>query len=265
MHHARKRKRHSRRRLLWLLTECACAVLAIILVITVVHRLWAENHILQEEQQSAELMETLEAIPEPEPAAQNAAPQIQSGFEELLSQNADFRGVLNFASTHSLYVCQAADNLYYMDHQFDGAENPAGMIYMDYRNALSPRSDNLILYGHNMRNGSRFGTLGRYTDSGYLLANPVFTFADLYETVEYIPFAIFHTTVLSDDPSYFAFDQTDFADETAFQAYVNAVRERSVLDLPAEVRYGDRLLTLATCSSAHERGRLVIVCREKQN
>lgn len=50
--------------------------------------------------------------------------------------------------------------------------------------------------------------------------------------------------------------------QSDFEQYIIDVKSRSVLDIPLEVAYGDRLLTLVTCHSGLEHGRLVIVCRE---
>ena len=179
-----------------------------------------------------------------------------------MRQNEDTVGLLHFDGDRTLYVCQTTDNSYYMTHRFDRSEDPAGMIYMDYRNALWPRSANLILYGHNMRDGSRFGTLKRFEKTEHIEEYPIFQLAERYETVDYMPFAVFHTSVDAADESFYPYDQIDFADENGFNRYVRDVKERSILDLPVEVAYGDRLLTLVTCHSGIDRGRLVIVCRE---
>lgn len=196
------------------------------------------------------------------PVLEDTSPVIQPEILELMGENADAVGLLHFEGDRTLYVCQTTDNAYYMNHRFDGSEDSAGMIYMDYRCSLLPRSDNLILYGHNMRDGSRFGTLQRFEKKEYLLQYPTFRLTDKYETIDYVPFAVFHTTVLQDDPNYYPFDRIDFLDDKDFEQYIHDVKSKSVLEIPIEVEYGDRLLTLATCHSGLERGRLVIVCRE---
>ena len=251
-------------RWLWLVAEILCIAVLAVVVLMIIGRLTDRGAVSREEQASTRAMQAVEPADSPETTPEpEKPPVIQPAIAALQAQNPDAVGLLKFDADRSLYVCQGDDNYHYMYHQFDGTENPAGMIFMDYRNTLLPRSDNLILYGHNMRDGSRFGTLKRFTEAEYLLNHPIFTFADAYETVEYLPFAVFHTTVIEEDEAYFAFDRTDFADEAAFDAYIAEVKSRSVLDLPVEVNHGDKLLTLATCSSAHDRGRLVIVCKEK--
>jgi len=230
------------------------------LLLVIAHRIISSCRIAGEEESAAAVLREMGHYGEP------ASLEMQPEIMALREENPDAVGLLQFEGDRSLYVCQGADNSYYMNHRFDGSEDPAGMIYMDFRNGLNPRSDNLILYGHNMRDGSRFGTLRRFEDAAYLEKYPVFRLCELYETVDYAPFAIFHTTVLTDSPDYYPFDQTEFSDKTDFDRYVADVKARSVLDIPLDVQYGDRLLTLATCHSGLERGRLVIVCCElKEN
>ena len=255
---AQKRK-NKRKQRLWIVEMLLCAAFAALLVL-IIARLCSSAETTGEEKAAAQAHEAMAAT------ANDDAPQpevrLQPEIAALMQQNADAVGLLHFEGDRTLYVCQAADNSYYMNHRFDHSEDPAGMIYMDCRNMLNPRSDNLILYGHNMRNGSRFGTLRRFEKPEYIKQYPVFQLADRYETVDYIPFAVFHTTVLPDMAEFYPFDQTNFSGKADFDRYIEDVKARSVVDIPLEVKYGDKLLTLATCHSGLERGRLVIVCRE---
>ena len=160
----------------------------------------------------------------------------------------------------ALYVCQSEDDDYYASHRFDGNEDAAGMIYLDFRCSLWPASDNMVLYGHNMRGGSRFGKLLRYTDLEYLTENSTIHFATLYEIGEYTPISVFYTSVNPEDEDYFDFTQVSFSDQAAFESYIADIREQSLFEIPTVVEYGDSLLTLATCSEEYDGGRIVIVC-----
>lgn len=247
------------------LAEATLILVFIVLAAVIAGRLLAARRIQQEERAAAELHRSLavHTVSPSEKVADDAEPpEIQAEIRELMQQNEDAVGLLHFDEDRTLYVCQTTDNQYYMTHRFDRSEDPAGMIYMDYRNSLWPRSANLILYGHNMRDGSRFGTLKRFEKTEHIEEYPIFQLAGRYETVDYVPFAVFHTSVDTAEESYYPYDQIDFAGESEFNRYIRDVKERSILDLPVDVTYGDRLLTLVTCHSGIERGRLVIVCRE---
>lgn len=259
---AQRKARQRKKRLLGIL-EGLLVLLLIVLVAVIIVRSLSAKEISAEEQAAADHYQGID-VSQTVDNAPNVSenPKIQPEILALMKQNSDAVGLLHFEGDRTLYVCQTTDNMYYMNHRFDKSEDPAGMIYMDFRNSLWPRSDNLILYGHNMRDGSRFGTLKRFEKKDYILKYPVFQLVEKYETIDYVPFAVFHTTILTDDETYYPFDQVDFVDEADFNKYIHDVKSRSVLDIPIEVEYGDKLLTLVTCHSDIERGRLVIVCRE---
>lgn len=248
------------------LAEGTLILVFVILAAVIGRRMLAAQRIRKEERAAAEAYRLL--APDAGAASQKAdntePPEIQAEIRELMQQNEDAVGILHFDEDRTLYVCQTTDNRYYMTHRFDRSEDPAGMIYMDYRDSLWLRSANLILYGHNMRDGSRFGTLKRFEKTEHIKEYPIFQLAERYETVDYVPFAVFHTSVDTAEDSFYPYDQIDFASENEFNRYIRDVKERSILDLPVDVSYGDRLLTLVTCHSGINRGRLVIVCRERK-
>lgn len=201
-----------RRRRFFALAEGALILVFLVLAAIIANRLLAARWIREEERAAAEahrsLAVSVTAVPEKSDDAE--PPEIQAEIRKLMRQNEDAVGLLHFDGDRTLYVCQTTDNSYYMTHRFDRSEDPAGMIYMDYRNALWPRSANLILYGHNMRDGSRFGTLKRFEKTEHIEEYPIFQLAERYETVDYMPFAVFHTSVDAADESFYPYDQIDF-------------------------------------------------------
>ncbi len=188
--------------------------------------------------------------------------EIQPIISEMMLENPDAVALLNFADNRSRYVCQTTNNDFYMTHKFDGSDDAAGMVFMDFRNVLEPRSQNIILYGHNQRDGSRFGILKRFESKEYLKEYPIFQLIDRYRTANYVPFAILHISVIPGDPDYFYFEQIDFDSDEDFYAYIFEAKSRSILKIPVEVDSSDNLLTLATCHSGIDGGCLVIILRE---
>ena len=261
------RERRDKRRF-WLCLEAACLAAFLVVAITLVIRFARQNHRAAEEraaQEALTLIQTEQAIapttaPTSAPAPSEAPPQQMFAYaQELLQTNGDLVGMVGFDDM-ALYVCQGEDNTFYASHRFDGSEDPAGMIYMDCRCSAWPLGQNTILYGHNMRDGSRFGKLNRMTDAEYLAEHPYVRYASLYEICDYRPIAVFYANVDPTAADYFDFAVTDFPDETSFTAYVQEAKRRSVVNLPATAQYGDNLLTLATCSEEGVGGRLVVVC-----
>ena len=121
--------------------------------------------------------------------------------------------------------------------------------------------ENLIVYGHNMRNGTMFGELSSFGEREFLLENAVVRFDTLYENALYVPFAMFEASMDENDGHYFDVRQIVF-DETSFELFVLKLRGRSVFDVPVEVEYGDQLLTLVTCSYNDDDGRYIVALRK---
>ena len=186
-------------------------------------------------------------------------PPVDASFEPLLAENADIVGWLKVSDIIDLPGAQR-DNEYYLTHNFfgeetaegaafmDGEELSSGALFMDEANKLFPLDGNTLIYGHNMHDGSMFGRLSRYANARYLRENPIVEFATLYETGEYVPFAAFHASMEAEDEEYFEIRQLAFDMEDSFDLFIEQLRARSVYYVPIDVRYGDALLSLVTCS-----------------
>ena len=187
-------------------------------------------------------------------------PPPQESFAELLRYNPDTVGFLTIGETVDLPVVQREnDNEYYLTHAYSGEEAREGALFLDGANRLS--DENLIIYGHNMRNGTMFGELSSFGEREFLLKNAVVRFDTLYENALYVPFAMFEASMDENDGHYFDVRQIVF-DETTFELFVLKLRGRSVFDVPVEVEYGDQLLTLVTCSYNDDDGRYIVALRK---
>lgn len=198
-----------------------------------------------------------------------------------LDRNADLVGYITIEGTPVSYpVVQRKStdpnintNDYYLYRAFDLSENRAGCIFMDYRchfdevvgnRRTVDNSTNLLVYGHNMKNESMFGSLKKYYNNySYYSQHPIITLDSLYKTYYYKIFAIF--IVDGDDTtSEYAFDcwnTFEFDNEEEFLAYVNNAKKRNMMKNEVDVTYGDQLLTLYTCNGKLENAKLIIMAR----
>ena len=189
-------------------------------------------------------------------------PPVQDSFAELLSHNPDTVAYLEIPDLLSLPVVQREnDNEYYLNHGFDGQEAQEGALFMDGVNRLSPEDDNLIVYGHNMKNGTMFGNLSRFEERDFVRSHPIVRFDTLYENRLYAPFAAFTASMDPDDAHYFEVRRFIF-DPEAFELFTLKLQTRSMFRLPVEVVPGDRLLLLVTCDYTNREGRFILALRE---
>ena len=100
---------------------------------------------------------------------------LQVDFEGLKKVNPDVIAWIHIPALDLSYpVVQGKDNSYYLHHMFDGQENKNGSIFVDYHNRPDFTDSNTIVYGHNMKNGSMFGTLERYQEQNLYQRYPCF-------------------------------------------------------------------------------------------
>ena len=130
--------------------------------------------------------------------------EVQPDFEDLYAQNSHLIGWLKVGDIVDNPVL-LYDNEYYLHHDFNRRPNINGTLFLDEWNLLDPRDWILFIYGHHMRDGSMFGRLQAYEDSGYLYAHPLITFRTIYdeEDVYYVPVAGFNASMDEKNPQYF--------------------------------------------------------------
>ena len=196
-----------------------------------------------------------------EPVAEATLPPMQESFAELYAQNPHVVGWLEMDPDIALPVVQW-DNSFYMDHDFDGNESVAGTLFVDSRNTLWPQDDHILIYGHNMKDGSMFGSLNNYRNVGFLRATTCIQFNTIYGDAQYVPFAPFDASMTKDDPNYFKLIRLNFSEEQPFDAFLEDVQSRSLFNIPVDVNEDDQLLSLVTCSYSMDNGRFIIMCRK---
>lgn len=156
-------------------------------------------------------------------------------------------------------------NYYYLHKDLDGNYLFDGTVFMDYRNVFDSseenQSENIVLYGHNMNNGSMFGSLRKYRqDYSYYDENPFIELSSNYKDYQYIIFGFLPTSgTYGKGFDYWHMEELD--NEEDFNFYVDTVKSRALLDTGVDVRYGDKLLTLSTCISGGDNMRFIVVGR----
>ena len=189
-------------------------------------------------------------------------PPAQPSFADLLATNPDTVGFLRIGEALSLPVVQRKnDNETYLNHSFNLEESIAGTLFLDGSNLLVPEDDCLIVYGHNMRNGTMFHQLLNYAELPFLKANALVRFDTIYENRVYAPFAVLTVTAEPESARYLNLRQFDLAGD-AFGEFTAQLRRLSMWNIPLEVEPGDRLLLLVTCEYTHDNGRFVVALRQ---
>ncbi len=199
------------------------------------------------------------------PVTEPTAEPYVSPYADFFSTYPDAVAWLEIPDTNISYpvMWTPGNETKYLYLNYDGTKNQNGSLLLDTDSSLSPLTTNLIIHGHNMKSGAMFGTLMNYKDQTYYEQHKemlLFT-ADCERKYEVI--AAFRSKVyLTTDKvfKYYKFFQANTEDE--FNNFYNNIKKMSVYDTGVTAEFGDRFITLSTCTSYTDNGRFVVVAKE---
>lgn len=192
---------------------------------------------------------------------------VQPTSRNLYLENSDMVGWIQIEGTNIDYpVMQTpADPNYYLKHDFEKHYTDYGCPFMQADcDALRP-SDNLIICGHNMKDGSMFADLAKYRNKDFWQNHKTVWFDTALGSCAYEIFAVIHTTVQADAADAFPFYRfVNAASPEDFADYVSACKARALYDTGISAEYGDKLLTLSTCDNITDNGRLLVIAKQTE-
>lgn len=185
--------------------------------------------------------------------------------EELKKENQDIVGWLEIEGTNINFpVVQGTDNEYYMKHTYNKENSKDGSIFLDKNYDWNIPSSNLLLYGHNNKDGTMFQNLLKYKDESFYKEHPTIRFTTINDDCQYEIISAFLSRVYYEDEQnvfrYYYFVNAN--DETEYNNYVEECKKASLYDTGITAEYGEQLLTLSTCSYHTEDGRFVVVAKK---
>lgn len=186
-------------------------------------------------------------------------------FDALKQVNPDVIGWIRFDDTSAVTVdypiLYAADNDTYLRTDLYGESHTAGSIFLEAANTPDFSDYYNIIYGHNMRNGTMFGTLKQYRrDESFYDANAYFT---IYTEDAAYRYQIFAYEVVTDDSEIYT---VGYQPDEAYQELIDLMCSLSLRDTGIVPAVTDRIVTLSTCTSVNDNERFVVhaVCVDQK-
>ena len=178
-------------------------------------------------------------------------------FDGLKKINNDTVAYVRIENTDIQYpVVKAKDNDYYLNHSFDKSYNSAGWIFMDYRNKADGTDKNIIIYGHNRRDGSMFGSLNKILQQEWY-NNEQNKFITIVTPQENIIYEVFSIYKIQDENYYI---KTQFENEEEYMTFLKDMQARSIKAFGNELNSNDKILTISTCDN-NNKYRVVLQAR----
>lgn len=198
-------------------------------------------------------------VPTVPPTTAATEPQMLPGYKEIYEKNPDTVGWIKIEGTKVNYpVMQTPhDRDYYLKRDFEGKSNEGGSIYAWAEADINRPSDNITLFGHNMKNGSMFAGINAYANKKTWDENPLIFFDTLYEYHTYKIFAVFKTSGNTGEG--FAYHEyVDALNEEDFNNFISTCKSLAFYDTGITPKYGDKIICLSTCEYTLNNGRLVV-------
>ncbi len=181
----------------------------------------------------------------------------KTGLEMIYEMNNDTVGWLSVPGmgVDQPVVWKQSDNDYYLYRDFYKKNRSAGTLFLDGYNNPKGENQNLVIYGHRMKDGSMFGNLGYYMSQSFYRNNKTFTYETLEGTYLCEVFAVYRCNTSLN------YVQTYFPTEESFNTYVQQCKELAAYNTGITPKYGETLMTFSTCDYEEENGRMVLHAR----
>ncbi len=138
------------------------------------------------------------------------------------------------------------------EYTFENEKNSSGAIFMDFLNRKDYSDFNTIIYGHNMRNGTMFGSLKKLlNDQEIIEENPYFYIFTEDKAYMYEIFAVYITT--ADSKTYNLIETEQEQSE-----YLDFIDQKATYRSDKEVTATDKIATLSTCHGLHSNNRTIV-------
>lgn len=192
-------------------------------------------------------------------AATAAVAQVQA----LAAENPETIGWLHIDGTTLnnvvIYAPDTPEKYLHMD--FYGKWSYRGTLYVA-ENCDVQTADNILIYGHHMKDGSMFGALIQYKDPAFRAAHPVVQFDTIYASHTYEIVAAIETEIPPEGTNTFRYYDCVGTNPEQFAQYCTFIEQNRCYDTGITIQPGDRLLTLSTCAYHTANGRFLVVARQ---
>lgn len=179
--------------------------------------------------------------------------------KSLKEMNSDYKFWIKVDGTNIDFpVVQGKDNDFYLHHNFNNEKSFSGSIFIDSSNNLKD-DDNIVIYGHNMRNDTMFAQMKHFKNENFFNKNKYIT---LYRDGKKLNFEIF-SVYLSNAKDLESQIKLNFPNEKSYEAYLKEQADKSLFKREGmDLKPDNKILTLVTCGYEFDNARIVVVAKE---
>ena len=184
------------------------------------------------------------------------ATDVKVEFDKLKAENLDVIGWIRFDNQDELGInypiLYSGDNQKYLRTDLHGNSHIAGCIFLEGLNKSDFSDYYNIIYGHNMKNNTMFGSLPKYSKQEYYEEHSVLY---LLTPKQNYKVKLIAGYVTPSDSKVYEFEKT----KEERSGLLKTALDNSLFTSGTTVSDEDRLLTLSTCSYEYDNARFVLM------
>lgn len=171
-------------------------------------------------------------------------------IKDLQKRNSDtVSWIIVEGTTINYPIVQTDNNDYYLSHSFDKSYTYNGWTFLDYRNDSDMNDQNTIFYGHNLLNGTAFGSIKKIFENPNNNKIMIITSSGKKYTYQ-----IFSGYTIEPEIYYL---QTNFSNTESYRTFLETLSNRNTINIDNSVDVNDKIITLSTCTDDNN-GRRVL-------
>lgn len=181
---------------------------------------------------------------------------------KLHKLNSDVIGYITDNKKIKYPVLQAKnkDSNFYLSKDVNMSYRLSGSIFIP--NDVEFDDKMVLVYGHQMNDGSMFGSLHNYKNKNYFDSNKKINLYSLYDKSDLEVVAVLLTQVYYGANKGFEFyNYRGDISTTEFEEYKNGIKSSILYGSVDDISYTDNFVELITCEYSHKDGRLVLLCK----
>ena len=194
----------------------------------------------------------------------NLSIQNSYNLKSIIKINSDVIGWIKIDGTNIDYPVMQNGDFYLHKNIYKNYSSHGTPYLAQYCNLLT--SDNLIIYGHHMKDNSMFAQLENYKNYNfyknhkyiklYTIDNNNTTIENTYEVM------IAFKTIAYSDQGFRYYSYIDFQNKEEYEEFIENCRKLEFYNTGIVGTNKDKYITLSTCEYSQKNGRMIIVAKK---
>ena len=159
-------------------------------------------------------------------------------------------------------VFPVRDLLSFLHRALDGSEESTGTLFVAVN--WREENNNTIIYGHNMKDGTAFGSLAKFADPSFGRTHNIIHFDTLYEDGQYAVFAVLEIDTTPGAARWYDLWSLNSGSYAEREEAIRTMERRSVISSSLDVQADDQILLLVTCVGDDDERLVVAAVRIKE-